>query len=62
MTNFFALPPPPPSPPQTFNSAKVEVLNRLTEDPPDNFKFGANLSHFILCLTDNFTMNNFLQL
>ena len=36
MTNF-ALP-------QSFNTAKLLVLNGFTEAPRDNFKFGGNLS------------------
>ena len=43
----------------TFNSAKLEVLNRFTEAPRDNFKFGGILNYFTLCLTDNLTMTNF---
>ena len=39
MTKFFALP-------QTFNTAKLLVLNRFTEAPRGNFKFGGNLSFF----------------
>ena len=52
MTKFFALP-------QTFNTAKLLVLNRFTEAPRDSFKFGGNLSYFTLYLTDNLTMTNF---
>ena len=46
--------------PQTFNTAKLLVLNRFTEAARDNFKFGGNLSFFTLYLTDNLTMTNFL--
>ena len=46
--------------PQTFNTNKLLVLNRFTEDPRDNFKFGGNLNYFTLYLTDNLTMTNFL--
>ena len=53
MTKFFALP-------QTFNTAKLLVLNRFTEALRDNFKFGGNLSCFTLYLTDDLTMTNFL--
>ena len=52
MTKFFALP-------QTFNTAKLLVLNRFTEAPRDNFKFGGNLSYFALYLTDHLTMTIF---
>ena len=52
MTNLFGLP-------QTFNTAKLLVLNRFTEAPRDSFKFGGNLSYFTLYLTDNLTMTNF---
>ena len=45
--------------PQTFNTAKLLVLNRFTEAPRDSFKFGGNLSYFTLYLTDNLTMTNF---
>ena len=55
MTNFFALP-------LTFNSAKLQVLNRFTEAPRDDFKFGGNLNYFTLFLTDNLTMTNFFTL
>ena len=51
MTNF-ALP-------QSFNTAKLVVLNRFTEAPRDNFKFGGNLSYFTLYLADNLAMTNF---
>ena len=47
--------------PQTFNSAKLLVLNRFTEAPRDNFKFGGNLSYFTLFFADNLTMTNFLH-
>ena len=53
MTNFFHYP-------QTFNTAKLLVLNRFTEAPRDNFKIGGNLSFFTSYLTDNLTMTNFL--
>ena len=53
MTNFFVQP-------QTFNTAKFLVLNRFTEPSRDNFRFGGNLTNFILYLTDNLTMTNFL--
>ena len=56
MTNFFALPP------QNFNTAKPYVLNRFTESPRDNFKFGAILNYFTFCLTDNLAMTNFFTL
>ena len=46
--------------PQTFNTAKFLVLNRFTEPSRDNFRFGGNLTNFILYLTDNLTMTNFL--
>ena len=52
MTKFFALP-------QTFNTAKLLVLNRFTEAPRDNFKFGGNLSYVVLYLTDNLGIINF---
>ena len=45
--------------PQTFNKAKLLVLNRFTEAPRYNFKFGGNLSYFALYLTDHLTMTNF---
>ena len=45
---------------QTFYSANLYVLNRFTENPPDNFKLRGNLS-FTLCLKDNLTMTNFLH-
>ena len=45
--------------PQTFNTAKLLVLNRFTEAPRDNFKFEGNLRYFTLYLTDNLRMTNF---
>ena len=45
---------------QTFNTAKLLVLNRLSEAPCDNVKFGGNWSYFTLYLTDKLTMTNFL--
>ena len=54
VTNFFALP-------LTYNSAKLKVLNRFTEAPRDNFKFGGNLNCITLSLTDNLTMTIFLH-
>ena len=45
--------------PQIFNTAKLLVLNRFTEAPRDNFKFGGNLSYSTLYLTDNLAMTNF---
>ena len=47
--------------PQTLNSAKLYVLNRLTEAPRDNFKLGGNFSYFTFCFTGNLTMTNFLH-
>ena len=47
--------------PQTFNTTKLLVLNRFTEAPRDNLKFGGNLSYLILYLTDNLTKTNFLH-
>ena len=52
VTNFFALP-------LTYYSAKLKVLNRFTEAPRDNFKFGGNLNCITLSLTDNLTMTIF---
>ena len=46
--------------PHTFNSAKLYILNRISEAYRDNFKFGGNLNHFTLCLTDKLTMTNSL--
>ena len=37
-------------------------MNRFTEAPRDNFKFGGILNYFTLCLTDNLTMTNFFTL
>ena len=54
MTNFLHQP-------QTFNSAKLLNLNGFSKAPRGNFEFGGNLSCFTLCLTDNFTMTNFLH-
>ena len=48
--------------PLTFNSAKLKVLNRFTEAPRDNFKFGGKLNYITLSLTDNLTIANFFTL
>ena len=48
--------------PLTFNSVKLKVLNRFTEVPRDNFKFGGNSNYIALCLADNLTMTNFFTL
>ena len=37
--------------PQTFNTAKLVVLNRFTEPSRDSFKFGGNLTYFTVYLT-----------
>ena len=48
---------------QTFYTTKLLVLNRFTEAPRENFKFGGNLSYFTLYLTYNLaTINFFLYL
>ena len=46
--------------PQTFNTAKLLVLNMFTEAARDILKFWGNLSFFTLYLTDNLAMTNFL--
>ena len=47
--------------PQTFNSAKLQNLNRFFKAPRGNSEFGGNLSYFSLFLTDNLTMTDFLH-
>ena len=47
--------------PLMLNSAKLG-LNRFTEAPRDNFKFGGNLNYVTSCLTENLTMTIFFTL
>ena len=37
-------------------------MNRFTEAAREGFKFGGNLSYFTLCLTDNLSMTDFLDI
>ena len=47
--------------PLMFDSAKLG-LNRFTEAPRDNFKFGGNLNYVTSCSTDNLTLTIFFTL